>query len=198
MALGHNADEYTQQLINLSPTGLAWSEDPESTWVSFLGAIAQEFARVDSLSVTLLNEAFPDTTTILLPNWERVAGLPDECSQLGDTYAIRRLNLLQKISSRGGQSIAYFISVGAQLGYPITITEFRPFIVGMSEVGDPVLEDPLWWFTWRINAPEETIIWFRASVSAAQEPLASWGNERLECIMNKLKPAHTNLLFAYG
>jgi uncharacterized protein YmfQ (DUF2313 family) len=29
------------------------------------------------------------------------------------------------------------------------------------------------------------------------DPLAAWGNTLLECVMRRLKPAHTTLLFSY-
>ena len=197
MAIGHNSEDYKNSLINLAPQGIAWSKESTALWVNLLDALAQEYARIDANAVYLLDEIFPDTTTLLLPDWERVAGLPDECSQPGETIAIRRHNLLQKIASRGGQSKAYFISTALSLGYTVTVDEFTPFRVGISSVGDPLCNEQ-WWFTWRINAPENTIVWFRAHEAGAHEPLAFWGNERLECNLNKLKPAHTVLLFGYA
>lgn len=197
MGIGHSADDYRNALINLAPQGIAWPTDPNSLWVKTLDAFAQEYARIDQLGIYLLDEIFPDTTTLLLPDWERVAGLPDECSQIGETIAVRRLNLLQKITSRGGQSKAYFIATALSLGYTVTVDEFLPFRVGVSHVSDPLCNWK-WWFTWRINSALFSIIWFKASESGAHEPLAYWGNDRLECIMNKLKPAHTKLLFGYS
>jgi uncharacterized protein YmfQ (DUF2313 family) len=196
MTIGSSADDYLQQLINLTPAGSAFPTENESNWVQLLSAIAQTCARIDANAILLLNESFPDTTTQLLPNWERVAGLPDECSELGDTYEIRRLNLIAKLTSRGGQSRAYFIEIAAALGYTITITEFSPFRVSYSAVGDP-LYDETWYFAWQVNSALNTITYFRAGRSGAGEPLRSWGNTRLECIMNKYKPAHTVLQFAY-
>ena len=34
-------------------------------------------------------------------------------------------------------------------------------------------------------------------MSVAGEPLRSWGNNLLECTMERIKPAHTVLIFAY-
>lgn len=196
MTIGQDADSYLQQLINLTPTGDAFPSDDQTNWVALLSAIAQTCARIDTNAVLLMNEAFPDTTTQLLPNWERVAGIPDDCSALGDTYEIRRLNLIAKLTSRGGQSKDYFIGVAAQLGYTVTIFEYRPFRVGISAVGDPLC-DARWWFVWRVDSALNTIIWFRAGRSAAGEPLAIWGNERLECVLKKYAPAHTIVQFGY-
>lgn len=197
MTIGSSAADYLQQLINLSPQGLAWPTDPNSNWVKLLDALAQTLARIDTQAVLLSNEAFPDTTTQLLPDWERVAGLPDNCSSLGDTYEIRRFNLITKLTNAGGQSIQYFINYAATLGYTITITEFIPFMVGRSHVGDPICGKD-WWFAWEIHAPLNSIVYFRADSGAAEEPLESWGNTRLECEINNIKPAHTIALFAYA
>lgn len=196
MTIGSSSSDYLQQLINLSPSGPAFPEEATTNWVSLLDAISQTCARLDANAVLLLNESYPDTTTILLPNWERVAGLPDDCSVLGDTYEVRRLNLTAKLTSRGGQSKDYFIEVAASLGYTVTITEFRPFRVSISRVGDPLCDDT-WWFVWQVNAALNTIVWFRAGRSAAGEPLASWSNARLECLLTKYSPAHTIVQFAY-
>jgi Uncharacterized protein conserved in bacteria len=196
MTIGATDEDFLQQLIRLTPPGSAFTTESTSNWVKLLSAIAQTCERVDANAVLLLDEAFPDTTTLLLPNWERVAGLPDECSELGDTYEVRRLKLIQKLTSRGGQAKDYFIEVAAALGYTVTITEFRPFRIGISRIGDPLCNED-WWFVWQVNSALNTIIWFRASKSGAGEPLASWGNVRLECIMNKYKPAHTIVQFAY-
>ncbi len=195
--ISSDADAYTEQLKKLAPQGLAWSTEEGSNWVKLLSAIAREFARVDAMANLLVDESFPDTTLLLLPNWERVAGLPDDCSELGDTIQIRRQALLAKIIARGGATKQYLIDVAATFGFTITISEYNPFRVDTSAVGDP-FADVDWQFAFLVSAPEETITWFIAGGSAAGEPLATWGNERLECLINRLKPAHTIALFAYG
>lgn len=197
MSIGSSADDYQQQLVNLTPPGNAFPTDPSSTWVAFLSVLAQTFARIDENITLLVDESFPDTTLQLLPNWERVAGLPDACSVLGDTIEIRRQNLLAKLTARGGQTKQYLIDVALSLGFIITITEFSAFEVDKSAVED-ALCDETWRFVFEVNAPSETVTWFRSGNSSAGEALAVWGNARLECLINRLKPAHTIALFAYG
>jgi uncharacterized protein YmfQ (DUF2313 family) len=105
--------------------------------------------------------------------------------------------LVARIASRGGQSIAYYVSVAAALGYAITIAEFRQFRVSRSRVGDSLLGGP-WLHTWRVNAPSVTMQSFRVGKSAVGEPLRSWGNSELECRLAQFAPAHTVLQFSYG
>lgn len=196
--MAYRADQYREQLKALLPPGRAFPRERGSTLDALLDALAIELARIDARGDQLMIEAIPFTTTELLPDWERVAGLPDSCSGLlADTLQQRRADLVAKLAARGGQSRAYFIAVALALGFVITIEEFFPFRVGLSEVGAP-LNGGDWSFTWRINAPETTITLFRTGPSNVGEPLADWGNDTLECRMNKLKPAHTILLFAYG
>ena len=196
--MGYTADQYREQLKALLPPGRAFPRERGSTLDDLLDAMAQELARIDTRADRLPTEAVPSTTAELLTDWERVAGLPDNCSGLlSDTLQGRRADLVSKLTSRGGQSPAYFISLAAALGYEVTIQEFRPFRAGMSEAGD-ALTNGDWVYTWRVRAPEVTVTFFRAGQSAAGEPLARWGNAALECRIRQNKPAHTNLIFAYG
>lgn len=50
---------------------------------------------------------------------------------------------------------------------------------------------------WRINAPADTFSEFTVN-SPCTDPLRDWGNELLECVMNRYKPAHSDLLFGYS
>lgn len=196
--MGYSADQYREQLKALLPPGRAFPRERGTTLDALLSAMSQELARIDERIDRLPSEALPSTTSELLADWERVAGLPDSCSGLlSDTMQGRRSDLVSKLVSRGGQSAAYFIEVAAALGFEVIIEEFRPFQAGWSAAGD-ALTNGDWRFTWRVRAPEVTVVPFRAGQSAAGEPLRVWGNEGLECRMRKYAPAHTNVIFGYG
>lgn len=195
--MAYTVDDYRELLKALLPPGRAFPRDPGTTLDSLLSAMAEELARIDGRADRLLVEAIPSTTAEMLTDWERAAGLPDNCSgTLSDTLQGRRADLVTKLASQGGQSKAYFIALAARLGFTITIEEFRPFRAGMSTAGDSLTNGD-WVFTWRVIAPETTVTYFSAGQSAAGEPLRRWGNGPLECRLNQLKPAHTILQFAY-
>lgn len=195
--MARTAEQYRDQLKALLPPGRALPREPGTSLETLLHGMAEELARLDARGMELLVDVNPMTTNELLPEWEAVAGLPDNCSAtLEETTQGRRNALVAKLSSTGGQSPAYFIEVAAALGYEVTIEEFRPFRAGYSTAGE-ALTNGDWVFAWRVHAPETTTISFRAGVSAAGEPLASWGNDLLECKMQELAPAHTTVLFAY-
>lgn len=143
----------------------------------------------------ILTEADPRTTYYLLPDWERVLGLPDPCSGQLPSIELRRAAVVTRITLRGGQSRAFFISLAAKLGFTITITEFRQFTV-KSPVNAPVCGWP-WCLTWQVNAQLNTLRSFSVK-SGVAEPLSIWGNKLLECSIKRFKPAHTIVQFAYS
>lgn len=116
----------------------------------------------------------------------RITGLPQ-----------RRDALLGRITGVGGQSRAYFTAVAAALGYAISIAEPRPFRCGLSTCGQG-LRDSDWAHTWIVYSAGEAEQLFRIGLSAMGEPLRSWGEALLECVIGALAPAHTRVLFAYG
>lgn len=174
------AAAYAAQLLALLPQGAAWRRAPGSVLSQLMTAIGEEFARLDARAESLLAEADPRSTAELLPEWETTAGLPDPCVDVPQTVEQRRAALLARLLATGGASRAYFIAVAAAHGYTVTIDE-------------PALH------TWRITASVSTaIVPFRAGLSTAGEPLRAFGDDALECLFNRIKPAHTAVLFAYA
>lgn len=187
-------EPYLHLLQSLLPYGPAWPREQNSVLTRILTAFADEFSRVEYRIGHLLNEADPSTTSELVSDWERVAGLPDLCTGVPTSMALRRELLVAKLTNVGGQSRQFFIDLAAKLGYAITITEFRPYRV-TSRVNAP-LSDSDWNFVWRVNSAQNTIRKFTVN-GRVNEPLASWGNQALECAISRLKPAHTQVQFAY-
>jgi len=160
-------------------------------------AWADEFSRVDLRCDELVNAADPRTTVELLPDYERVFGLPDLCVTIEQTVEQRRAALLSKITERGGQSRAYFIALAASLGYAgATIDEFRPMTC--NDDCNSALNGAADMFVWQLNLPGSTGgVFLMDCNSDCNSALQSWGDEALECRINQLKPAHTSVLFAY-
>lgn len=192
-----SAADYLAQLQALLPVGDAWPRDPDATLSKLLAALAEELARVDQRAEDLLNEADPRTTYELLADWERVAGLPDPCTPAGASIEERRLSLVQRLTMLGGASAEYFIALAAALGYPgATVTEYRPMTC-ISDCNDSLNPPPDWPHTWRLNLPETRIVPMTC-VSSCASHLRTWGDSTIECVVRRLKPAHTHVLFAYG
>jgi uncharacterized protein YmfQ (DUF2313 family) len=191
-------DQYINHLIALLPQGTAWPRDLTSKFAELLAGFAGGLKRSHNRALDLIEEADPRTTIELLSDWERVCGLPDGCTGgMAVTLQERRAAVVAKLNERGGQSRAYFVSVGARLGYDVTITEFRPFTCDISAVGDRTYDEPIR-HLWQVNAPIASATYFRAGLSTADEPLVTASNVPLECVFNRLKPAHSKVQFQYG
>ena len=133
-----------------------------------------------------------------LADWERVLALPDPCL-VGVPQSVRQRvqAVVSKLQARGGQSRPFFIALAKALGYDITITTFRPARAGIARAGDRLYGGD-WNYAWRVNAPAVTVSYAVAGLTAAGDPVASWGNKILECRLSQMKPAESTLLFGYG
>ena len=189
--------DYLHQFQALLPHGPAWPQDDTAAPMRLLAALATELARVDGRAMQLVEEADPRTVAELFADWERVTGLPDACAVAfgGDqSMSQRRAALVGRLTTMGGQSSAYYVGLAAALGYAITISEFSEFSVN-DNVEHP-LYGAAWNFAWQVNAALNTVTEFTID-STVDDPLAAWGNALLECVINRLKPAQTTVLFSY-
>ena len=194
---GATVDDYARLIGDLLPRGWAWPRDG-GVLADVMEAMAVELWRHHRRAEDLLfRESVPPSAAELLGAWERVLGLPDACFGASDILAERRDRVAARLIEVGDQSRAYFAVIAASIGYAITITEFRPFRAGVSRAGDAAY-GANWLLAWRINAPAVTVRTFRAGGGAAGEPLRSWGNELLECVIRRIAAAHTTVFFGYG
>lgn len=191
------AADYRDQIKALLPPGLAYQFEQDGAMAGLIAAMADEMARVDAAGLLLVEESDPRTTSAMFQDWEYDYGLPDLCDNSVPSMVERRQLLLAKIMGIGGQSPSYFIELAAIFGYTITITEFHPFRVDESDVDDALYGDE-WAYAWQVNAPVDVITEFTVDESAVGDALREWGDTRLECVIGRAKPAHTNVIFAYS
>lgn len=190
-------DDYRRALQSLMPVGAVWPRDTGNVQAEVLAAMAQEYQRSDTDALTLIRGAFPATATVMLSEWEKSLGLPDDCA-IGETdsIALRQKAVVTKLTATGGQSIEYFTAQAKALGYNVSITQFRQARAGMSAAG-AALNGEDWPFVMQVTAPQTTITYARAGVNYAGDPLRSWGNKLLECRLTRLAPSHAIIKFAY-
>lgn len=196
MALSSEA--YLELLLALQPPGSALSRDPDSLWGQLLQAEADELARVDGRADDLVAESDPRSSAELLPDWERVCGLPGACGSAAQTIFARRAAVHAQLTELGGQRPADYVTLAETLGYPDSrVDEFRPFRVGKSSAGDG-LYDGDWVHTFCLRVAATQVQQFAVGQACVGEPLASWGDELLECAVKDRAPAHTIAHVAYG
>lgn len=129
--------DYADVLAALLPIGQAWPREPDSTLIRTVRGLAEYYGFVDRRAADLLErESDPRITLELLIDWERNWGLPDPCYQEPFTIGDRQIALVQRMTIEGAQSRKFFIGVALGIGYVISISEYRPFMVGLDRVGD--------------------------------------------------------------
>jgi uncharacterized protein YmfQ (DUF2313 family) len=231
-------DDYKQAFLALLPQGQAWPRHPESLLYKVVAGLCEYWGFVDSRAADLLEiESDPRKTVELLPDWERNWGLPDPCYEAPQTIGQRQLALVMRMTMQGAASREFFIDVAAQIGYTITITEYRVFVVGIDGCGDcrvygdgsnpmfnawnvpicdptgnPVADGELSeWpnyglgppsnrFYWTVHVTGAALTWFRVTKGqTGVDPHLRIGlADDLECLLNRWKPAHTEIIFDYS
>jgi uncharacterized protein YmfQ (DUF2313 family) len=180
-----SAGAYARQLKALLPPGRLWLLENDSVLSEAMLALGGELQRVSERGIALIEESDPRTATETLADWERMLGLPDECvTAIPATPAARRLAITQKMIKQGGQTPAYYIALAAACGYTATIDETYGQLVLRSGFlcGSRCYEED-WAHVWRMDISDTA-------------PTALT-NAELECIISRVAPAHTIVLFNY-
>lgn len=151
-----------------------------------LSCLAGGLERVERDAYDLLNQTDPGVSTTLLADWERVLGLPEPCFQY-ETFLMsveeRQIQAHLKLFSAGQiTSEQWYIDYAAGLGFGITIEEnpvdTNPFICGVATCGVESVGG-------RGGYSNMTI-----TIHTAESPIIV-----LQCILNKLKQAHTTITY---
>lgn len=191
------ADAYAEQQQQLMPTGPAWPREGDSEAARVFPATAAALAEMHARAEQLIEEADPRTTSELLIDWERVVGLPDPCLSPPGSVEERRRRLVQRLTFQGGQSVAFFIAFLEALGYAgSTVTEFRP--MRCNSKCNAALNQGGWRYGWRVNVPSNVDVRVMTVRGRCNDPLRTWGDPGLECLLSVHKPAHTRLFVGYG
>ena len=207
-----SGSDYAHALLALLPTGQAWPRDIGSALSRTVAGLCEYWGFVDGRAADLLErETDPRYTLEMMSDWERAFGLPDKCLTEPLTMEDRRKALMTRITMLGGQSREFFIALAASIGYAITITEYRPWMVGIDRVGmtvDPYtgaqpaarLGPPENRFYWTVHVGLARLTWFRvtAGETGVDPHLRIGVASDLECLLRRYKPAHTEIVFDYS
>jgi uncharacterized protein YmfQ (DUF2313 family) len=195
-----SAEEYRGALVKLQPEGRVWTRVPASNLGKVYGASSEELARVRAESCRLSVELFPARTLELLDVWERELALPESCNLIRPlTIEERIAEVVRKVAAMGGNTIEYFRSLAALLGFNVEISEETngtPFLVGFGRMGDR-LYGANWLFTWYITIPAGYELNYFRMGDTMGTALRWWGASALECFFQKIKPAHTLLVVRF-
>ena len=191
-----SATDFTAAYQALMPGGRVWPRDINAVLSEYISTFSPTYERQTQSLALLIADAFPSNPVLLLPEWEETLGLPNPYAG-SQTIPQRQAQVLQKFANDGGQSVPYFLSVLASLGFAgATITEYSPFMANVSVANSP-LYGQSWVYAWKITAPYLSVQYFEANFSTANDALFTLvGADELEFIIGQYAPAHTLPLFA--
>lgn len=189
-------DDHTDTLARLLPP-VSYAAGDTSTRAELRNAAAL-LDEALLAAIRLLAEVDPRFAYELLADFEAAYGVPDLCADLALTVADRRLAVLAKIGEIGGQTPLYFEQIARALGYTdARVVEFLPATC-VDDCTDALGGDD-WRNVWSIQSPDATRITYSNCTGACNEALANWSLiEVLQCVINRLKPAHTLCYFKFG
>lgn len=194
-----SATDYQVAFNQLLPQGIAWPRHNGSVLQKVVFGLSGVWGEsVETLAALLLQtESDPRLTNVMLDDWERAFGLPDRCMPIPiDNLALRRENLVAKMTFLGEQSRAFFIAKAAETGQDITIREYAPYMAGVSRTGDTsnLNTDNDGKMRWQLGPPENRMYW-TVTVNTLN---ADWNGADLFCLMNRWKPAHTEVVLTFA
>ena len=193
------ADQYLSQLGALLPQGPAWDMERMPELALVLRGIAQEMARIDARAEALSAEMDPALVFELVPDWESVMNLPDECLGNSPAFADRQLGVQQRLIAVGGQSASFFIAIAKGQGYPnATLTELRTPRFGRSRMGFGHFGTWSAQFMWTLNTGGRQTLGRRFGVSYWGERFGANPGSALECLIRRAAPAHTVVYINYS
>lgn len=186
--------QYEQMLGALLPRGPAWDySDP------LLSGCAPVLSRVHARGDALMLEVDPRSVTELIDRYENIAGLPDSCAPAGaQTLQHRRQRLDAKINLVGGINEAFYRAQLDALGYDdATITRYPKSSFTCNSLCTDSLFNDEWRYYWRVNIPSSAQVNPMTCVGDCTDSIRTWGDTVVECVMTKLAPSHTYVIFLY-
>lgn len=194
--------KYQRLIRSLFPRGIAWQliYEKDSNIRKLLDALGNEPCRIEEAGFGFTEDVFPDTTTDLLTDWERLLNLPDECEEFPELLTIddRRTRIIQVLSTLGGQNATFYKELVASFGVDINTVDVEdqlPFTAGRSRAGDRITNGD-WRYAFIVTAPATVFEVFKAG-SRCGKRLQDASNSTIECLIRKHKPAHTIAIFAF-
>lgn len=182
-------DDYASLLYHLLPPGPAWEGDN-----ALLEGLAPSLAAVHQRGDALMQEINPAQTVELIDRYERLCGLPDSCAPEGTQTLLQRQQRLDaKINVAGGINEQFYRNQLDALGYTsVTIDQFQ----NLNATPNPEWGDK-WRYYWRVNIPSDAAMAWQTCNSACNSAIRTWGDTVVECVIDKLCPSHTVVIFAY-
>jgi uncharacterized protein YmfQ (DUF2313 family) len=207
-------DRYTNMFSKLLPRGFAWRSVRLHPLIKGLSG---EWFRLSQTIEEFLRDIFPQDTINYIDEWEALLGLPDECTPADQTDDERRLRITQKLAMQGNLSAGFYEEIATYYGFDVKVENHLAFQCGRSFAGDDLtnyepprhvfyagdgvcgeqLKTPSWLFYFNVELPLTANDPFKVGENVAGDVLVEYGNELLECIYKRIKPAHAGVTFTF-
>lgn len=202
---GLTLQDYANILVRLLPRGLVWAngyDTADTNQYKLLSAFAAGMSQYNDNICELLAETNPCDSEMLIERWERLLGLPSKCGAAFYPSDLdgRRASVCAALLAQGGATAGYIESVLNALGFGVftisdSLRHFQsgdynglPLILGDASL---FLVDGLFDYVGAVcqhmiaGDPSGT-----ALIECEEEKLSY-----IHCLLNKIKPAHTNYEF---
>jgi len=146
---------------------------------------AKRLADLELSADQLLLEMRPETTNLLLPEWEAYLALP-ECEAAEQSFERRRAAVVEKYHRKGGLQTWMIEQLAAALGFTVKVSEQWPHHV-VRNVNYPIYPETTR-FVLRVDVldmPEDLF----TVLDNVLIPLRGNAPLVLECVLNRLKLA---------
>ena len=160
---------------------------------NILLGLAKELVRTSKLIALFRRDTVPDATLNYIEEWESALGIPDTCFFANGDDAERRLHIIVKLANYGVQTSQDFIDLAALFGVSIECESGSLHGIHgalppkVYSGGDVEARNTI------VIRPTEAIgesFPYTFPITFGTSTLAT-----LECLFQKLKPAHVNLVF---
>jgi len=199
MAGLRTADQYRAQLQALLPPGPAWDPELVPEIGLILSGLSLEFARLEGRAADMLNEMDLGGVSELVPDWEKVMGLPDKCLGENPEFEDRQLAVRRRLVEVGAQNPAFFVQLAITRGYPeATVTEHRAPRFGTARFGRSHFGTWSAQFMWTLNTGPRRRLGRRFGVSYFGGRFGVNSSGALECVIRRSAPAHALEFINYG
>jgi uncharacterized protein YmfQ (DUF2313 family) len=169
--------------------------NPQSNWYKLLEGLSAEFIIFDKNLQDYKKDYNLNNTTLLIEEWEKMAGIPDDCIGIAKTIEERRKNVLFKLASYECTTKSQFELIANILGYNVNVMAGGdvmtfplkfPIVFGKQEEMPFIIIVNISKEYKNQGFPYTFPITFGASIS-----------DVLACFFERLKPAQTKIIYRY-
>lgn len=197
-----SAGEHQQLMASFMPNGrpfLAKSLS-QTTLYKLIYGLAVECARVEGVITDIETNHDIRETTLLIDEWEKALGIPDDCFTNTVDLPIRRKQVIAKLASMGVQTAQDFIDLAAVFGYTIQVEAIADYALFPFYTMFPIeiWSDPMTArFTFRIRFIDTSPACIFPFTTLFPICFSSNIFNIVTCLFDKLKPANTDLIYVY-